>query len=140
MYPPGDKEITDFTPLDMAILSIEEEKGRRDWLQERQMDRPNGGFRRGYSQGNGVRAQQTPTDRPQPDQQEEDWPMPTNVERREDTERHETLQVPPPDVPPPMEERLFTNWSSIDSPRERVTQCNQSARSVEHNITVNQTE
>ena len=39
-----------------------------------------------------------------------------------------------------MEERLFTDWSSIDSPRERVTQCNQSARSVEPNITVSQTE
>ena len=31
-------------------------RGRREWLQERQMDRPNGGFGRGYSQGNGVRA------------------------------------------------------------------------------------
>ena len=39
-----------------------------------------------------------------------------------------------------MEERLFTNWSSIDSPRERVTQHNQSARSVEPNSTVNQME
>ena len=25
MYPPGDKEIIDFTPLDMVILSTEEE-------------------------------------------------------------------------------------------------------------------
>ena len=25
MYPPGDKEFTDFTPLDMVILSTEEE-------------------------------------------------------------------------------------------------------------------
>ena len=48
--------------------------------------------------------------------------------------------MPPPDVPPPTEERLFTNWSSVDSPRERVNQCNQSARSVESNRTVNQTE
>ena len=41
-----------------------------------------------------------------------------------------------------MDDRLFTDWSSIDSPRERVPQCNQSARSVEPNITqpVNQTE
>ena len=39
-----------------------------------------------------------------------------------------------------MEERLFTNWSSIDSPRERVSQCNQSARSVEPNMIVIQTE
>ena len=46
----------------------------------------------------------------------------------------------PPDVPPPTEERLFTDWSSKDSPRERGTQCNQSARSVEPSITVIQTE
>ena len=39
-----------------------------------------------------------------------------------------------------MEERLFTNWSSIDSPRERVTQCVHSARSAEPNTTVIQTE
>ena len=104
------------------------------------MDRPNGGFRRGYSQGNNIRAQPAPTDRPQPDRQEEDWSSPTNVERREDTERHQTSQVPPPDVPPPTEERLFTDWSSVDSPRERVNQCNQSTRSVESNRTVNQTE
>ena len=104
------------------------------------MDRPNGGFRRGYSQGNNIRTQQAPTDRPQPDRQEEDWSSPTNVERREDTEKCQTSQVPPPDVPPPTEERLFTNWSSVDSPRERVNQHNQSARSVEPNKTVNQTE
>ena len=64
------------------------------------MDRPNGGFGKGYSQGNNVRTQQAPTDRPQPDRQE-DWSSPTNVERREDTERCQTSQVPPPDVPPP---------------------------------------
>ena len=31
------------------------------------MDRPNGGFRRGLSQGNGIEVQQAPTDRSQPD-------------------------------------------------------------------------
>ena len=43
---------------------------------------------------------------------------------------------------PPTEDRLFTDWSSNDSPRERETQCNLSARSVEPNTiqTVNQTE
>ena len=37
---------------------------------------------------------------------------------------------------------MFTDWSSIDFPRERVSQCNLSARNVEPNITqtVNQTE
>ena len=57
-------------------------------------------------------------------------------------ERHETSQAPPPNVPPPTEDRLFTDWSSIDSLMERASQQNISARSVEPNITqtVNQTE
>ena len=69
--------------------------------------------------------------------------MPANVERREnETERHEASPAPPPNIPPPTDDRLFTDWSSIDSPRIRVSQCNQSARSVEPNATqpVNQTE
>ena len=100
------------------------------------MDRPNGGFRRGFSCGNGIEVQQAPTGRSQPHRQEEDWSMPTNVEGREnDTERHETSQAPPHNVPPPTEDRLFTDWSSIDSPRERASQHNVSARSVEPNIT-----
>ena len=82
------------------------------------MNRPNGGFRRGFSQGNNTRAQQTPIDRPQPERQEDDWSSPTNIERREDPERHEASQAPAPDVPPPTVER-FTDWSSIDSSKER---------------------
>ena len=81
--------------------------------------------------------QQASTDRPQTARQEDDWSSPTNVERREDTERHQTSEVPPSEVPPPTEERLFTDWSSEGSPRERV---NQSARSVESHRTVNQAE
>ena len=76
------------------------------------------------------------------DRQEEEWSIPTNVERREnDTERHESSRAPPP-APPPTEDRLFTDWSSIDSPRERTSQCNISARNTELNInqTDNQTE
>ena len=100
------------------------------------MGRPNGGLGRGFSHGNGIEVQQMPTGRTQPDRQEEDWSIPTNVERREnDTERHETSRVPPPPAPPPTDDRLFTDWSSIDSPRERTSQCNISARSVEPNIT-----
>ena len=34
-----------------------------------------------------------------------------------------------------MEDRLFTDWSSIDSSRERESQCNLSARSIEPNTT-----
>ena len=104
------------------------------------MDRPNGGFRRGYSQGNGVETQQVTTDRSQPERQEEVWSVPANIERREnETERHEITQPPPPNVPP-TDDRLFTDWSSTDSPRERVSQHDQSARSVEPNITVIHTE
>ena len=57
-------------------------------------------------------------------------------------ERHETSQAHSPNVPPPMEDRLFTDWSSIDSPRERENQHYLSARSVEPNNTqiLNQTE
>ena len=52
------------------------------------MDRPNGGLGRGYAQGNNTRAQQqAPTDRPQPARQEDEWSSPSNVERRDDTER-----------------------------------------------------
>ena len=80
------------------------------------MDRPNGGFGRGFSRGNGIEVQQAPTGRSQPDRQEEDWSIPTNVEKREnDTERHETPQAPLPNAPPPTEDRLFTDRSSIDS-------------------------
>ena len=46
----------------------------------------------------------------------------------------------PPAVPPPTEERLFTDWSSEDSPRERVNQQIQSAGSVESRRILNQTE
>ena len=48
--------------------------------------------------------------------------------------------MPPSEVPPPTEERLFTDWSSEDSPRERVNQHIQSAGSVGSTRTVNQTE
>ena len=46
----------------------------------------------------------------------------------------------PQAVPPPTEERLYTDWSSEGSPRERVSQQIQSARSVESRRTINQTE
>ena len=73
----------------MVILSTEEEVE-----EEVEVEEEENGFRkdrwidlmedseRGYSHGNGVGAQQAPTDRPQPDRQEDDWSIPTNVERR----------------------------------------------------------
>ena len=71
-------------------------------------------------QGNNTRAQQALTDRPQPARQEDEWSLPTNVKRRNNAERHQTTQASLPAAPPPTEERLFTDWSSEDSPRERV--------------------
>ena len=44
------------------------------------------------------------------------------------------------EIPPPAEERLFTDWSSENFPRERVAQRVQSARSVESHRTANQAE
>ena len=55
------------------------------------MNRPNGGFGRGYVQGNNTRSQQqAPMDGPQPARQDDGCSSPTNIERREDTERHQT--------------------------------------------------
>ena len=63
-------------------------RGRREWLQERQMERPNGGFGRGNSRDNtGKPQQQAPSDRPQPARQEDEWSLTPNIERRDDTER-----------------------------------------------------
>ena len=105
------------------------------------MDRPNGGFGRGYVQGNNTIAQQqAPTDRPQPARQEDEWTSPTNVKRGDDTERCQMTEASLPAAPPPTEERLFTDWSSEDSPRETVNQQIQSARSVESRRTINQME
>ena len=85
------------------------------------MDRPNAGFGRGYSQGNRTETQQATTDRSQPDRQEEDWYLPMwRGEKMK--QRHEITQPPsPPNIPPPMDDRLFMDWSSIDSPRGRVS-------------------
>ena len=107
-------------------------RGRREWLQERQVDRPNGGFARGNGHAAIERPQQqVSTDRPQPARQEDEWSIPPNIERRDDAERCQIAQTSPPAAPPPTEERLFTDWSSEGSPRERTSQQVQSARSVE---------
>ena len=94
-----------------------------------------GGLGRGFSHGNGIEVHQVQKGRTQQDRQVEEWSIPTNVERREiDTERHESPRAPPPPAPPPTEDRLFTDWSSIDSLRERTSQCNVSAGNTKLNI------
>ena len=73
---------------------------------------------RGFSCGNGreFRGQisQAHTMRDQQDRQEEEWSVPTSIERREDDiVRQESQRAPPTSL---SEDRLFTNWSSLDSP------------------------
>ena len=73
--------------------------------------------------------------RTQQDRQEEEWSIPTNIERRENnTVRHDSPRAPSPLAPPPTEDRLFTDWSSIDCPRERMSQCDVSVRNTDLNI------
>ena len=73
---------------------------------------------RGFSHGNGreIRGDihQVNTERDQQDRREEEWSILTSIERREDdTVRQESYRAPP--TPPPSEDRLFTDWSSLDS-------------------------
>ena len=83
------------------------------------MERTNGGLGRGFSRGNERGISQVRAVRTQQDRQEEEWSVPTNIERREDdVERRESSRAPPT---PPSEDRLFTDWSSQDSPRVRTS-------------------
>ena len=75
---------------------------------------------RGSSHVNGREVNQEPTVRTQQERQEEGWCEPSNIERREDErERHESSRAPP--APPLTEDWFFTDWSSIDSLRERTS-------------------
>ena len=71
---------------------------------------------------------------------EDEWSVPPTDERRDDVGRQHITQMSPPAAPPPTEERLFTNWSSEGSPRERASQQLQSARSIESRRTLSQME
>ena len=62
------------------------------------------------------------------------------VERENNAERQQMTQVSPPTVLPPIEERLFTDWSSEGSPRERGVPRMQSAIGVESRRNINQEE
>ena len=65
---------------------------------------------------------------------------PFTTERREGTGRQQITQASSSVVPCPIEERLFTDWSSEGSPQERATQQVQSARSMEPSKSTRQRE
>ena len=106
------------------------------------MERSNGDFGRGNGRDNGMIPQPTTsTSGPQPVRQDDEWSVPpTANERNNAAERPQVTQISPPATSPPTEERLFTDWSSEDSPRERVNQRLQSTRSIESRRTVSQME
>ena len=107
-------------------------QGRREWLQGRQTERHDRGFAGGNNQNDTVRPQQlASTERPTPIRQEDEWSIPSTVERRNDMKRCQIASTSFPAAPPPTEERLFTDWSSEGSPRGRNNQHIQSTRSVE---------
>ena len=92
---------------------------------------------RGFSHRNGreIRGEtgQVNTERNQQDRQEEEWSVLTSIERREDDIVRQELQRAPP-TPPPSEDGLFTNWSSLDSPQARTLPHNASVRDIEQDI------
>ena len=137
----GDRETTGSTPLGMVIPSIEEEEeveveddenGSMRDLQKDQMEE--------WEDDSPVEMEerlgeisQVHTMRNQQDRQEEEWSVPTSIERREDdTVRQESQRAPP--TPPLSEDRLFTHWSSLDSPRARTSPQNASVRETEQGI------
>ena len=106
-------------------------RGRREWLTERQVERPNGGF--GGGNGRSMRSQQPVSiDRPMPNRQDDEWSSPSPIDvRRDDTERCQLVPTSSPVTPPPTEERLLPEWSSEGSPRERNVRRTQAAQNVE---------
>ena len=89
---------------------------------------------RGFSHQNGreIRGEisQMHNVRNQQDRQEEEWSVPTSIERREDdTVRQESQRAPP--TSPHSEDRLFTDWSSLDFPQARTSPRNVSVRDIE---------
>ena len=92
---------------------------------------------RGFSCGNGreIRGEisQVHTMRNQQDRQEEEWSVLTSIERREDdTVRQESQRAPL--TPSLSEDRLFIDWSSLDSPQARTSPQNASVRETEQDI------
>ena len=127
MCPPGDKETTDFTLHDMVILFIEEEVE-----EEVEVEEGESGFRKGkwidlmedlaedMVKENNVRAQQqAPTDRLQLARQEDEWSLPPNVERRDDTERQQTPQVSPLSCPSSYREKDYLPTGVVKTLQEK---------------------
>ena len=67
--------------------------------------------------------------RNQQDRQEEEWSVPTSIEQRGDNTVRQELQRAP--TSPHSEDRLFTDWNSLDSPQARTLPRNASVRELE---------
>ena len=63
----------------------------------------------------------------QQNRQEDKWSVPASIGRREDNRLRRELQRAPP-TSPHSEDRLFTDWSSLDSPQARTSPRNVSIR------------
>ena len=89
---------------------------------------------RGFSCGNGreIRGEisQMHNVRNQQNRQEDEWSVPASIERREGNTLRRELQRAPP-TSPHSEDRLFTDWSSLDSPQARTYPRNVSVRDIE---------
>ena len=106
---------------------------RREWINERVVERSNGGLGRESSRGNGREINQVHMISPQQDRQKEEWSVPPNTERREDgMERRESSRAPPTSLP--IKNRSFTDWSSLDSPTIRTSPQNAAVQDTEHDI------
>ena len=66
----------------------------------------------------------------QQNRQEDEWSVPASIKRREDNTLRRELQRAPP-TSPHSEDRLFTDWSSLDSPQAGTSPRNLSIRDIE---------
>ena len=108
-------------------------RGRQDWISERPIERSSRGLGRGFSHGNGrdIRGEisQIYNGRNQQNRQEDERSAPASIGRREDnTIRRESQRAPP--TSPQSDDRLFTDWSSLDSPQTKTSPRNISAREI----------
>ena len=93
-------------------------------MSERPIEREtNGGPRRGFFHGNGRctarEVHWTTSESEQRDSQEEDWAIPASIEGRDNSPVRQGSQRTPLLCPP--DERLFTDWSSLESPHTRTS-------------------